>query len=78
MTDNIRDERGIDRAVRIAGTQRALADKLGITQQAVANMVRKGYCPLSRAIEIEGVYGIPRRDLLSAALADLIAPAVGG
>jgi DNA-binding transcriptional regulator YdaS (Cro superfamily) len=64
--------RGIDRAVEAAGTQAKLAEILGVTQQAVAGMVRRGHVSPARAIEIEALYGIPRRDLVSRRLADLL------
>jgi DNA-binding transcriptional regulator YdaS (Cro superfamily) len=70
-------ERGIDRAVAAAGTQRKLAAQLGVTQQAINNMQRRGYCSLARAIEIEALFGIPREELLSPRLADLLAPTLG-
>lgn len=63
---------GIARAVAAAGSQENLADYLGCTQQAVSEWVRRGYVPASRAVEIEAQYGVPRIDLLSRKLRDLV------
>ena len=63
---------GIAEAVEKAGTQRALADKLGCTQQVVSEWVRRGHVPLDRADEIEAAYGIAKKRLLSPRLAALI------
>lgn len=53
-------QKGIDAAVVAAGSQGKLAAQLGVTQQAVAKWVERGYTPLRRAQEIEAVYGVPR------------------
>jgi len=63
---------GIARAVAAAGSQESLAEKLGCTQQAVSEWVRRGYVPPARAIEIEAEFGVPRADLLSRRLRDLV------
>lgn len=54
---------GIAQAVKAALTQEALAEKLGVTQQAVSAWLKQGWVPLERAIEIEAEYGIPRAKL---------------
>jgi len=43
---------GIDKAIEAAGTQRALARELGVTQQAISKMKRRGwaYKPQARRI----------------------------
>lgn len=65
---------GIFKAVKAAGSQTALADAMGVTQQAINKWVKKGWVPVDRAIEIEGIYGIPRRELVSQKLRDLLEP----
>jgi DNA-binding transcriptional regulator YdaS (Cro superfamily) len=39
---------GIDKAVEIAGSQAALAVKLGVSQQAISEWVASGYIPDGR------------------------------
>ena len=59
-------------AVDAAGTQQALADKLGVTQQAVSLWLARGYAPTDRAREIEMYYGIPRVDMVDHRLLDAL------
>lgn len=63
---------GIQRAVDAAGSQRALAIILGVTQQAVAQWVGRGYAPAERVVEIEAQLGIPRAELINPRLRDLL------
>lgn len=67
---------GIDRAVEMAEGAVPLAAKLGVSHQAVFQWVKRGWVPLARAIEIESIYGIPRRTLLKPELVEALeAPA---
>ncbi len=53
---------GIREAVALAGSQKNLAEELGVTKQAVQEWVVKGYVPNGRIEEIERLYGIePKR-----------------
>lgn len=63
---------GIGRAVEQAGSQAKLAEMLGCTQQAVSGWVVRGFVPPLRAVEIEAVLGIPRKELLSPRLASIV------
>lgn len=63
---------GIAGAVERAGTQAALAAKLGVTQQAVSDWERRGWVPLMRAAEIEHLTGVPRRTLVNPRVVDLV------
>lgn len=63
---------GIFDAVRLAGTQDALADKLGVSQQAVSIWLRRGWVPLRRAQEIEALLGVTRARLINPRIADLV------
>lgn len=56
---------GIQRAVKIAGTQTDLANLLGVSQATVWKWVQRGYAPPRRCIEIEMHTGVDREDLLS-------------
>lgn len=47
-------ETGIQKAVRLAGSQTALASRLKVTPQAVQKWVSQGYAPGERCREIEG------------------------
>jgi len=54
----------LDVVVR-AGSLDALADKLGVTYQAVQHWLKLGYVPLGRIPEIESIYGVPRVELMN-------------
>ena len=73
------EQTGIVQAVTAAGTQQTLAEKLGVTQQAVSTWVRRGWAPLRRAQEIEAQFGIPRARLINPRIVDLVdLPTEGG
>ena len=63
---------GISDAVRLAGTQDLLAEKLGVSQQAVSIWLRRGWVPLRRAQEIEVLLGVSRARLINPRIADLV------
>jgi DNA-binding transcriptional regulator YdaS (Cro superfamily) len=63
---------GIARVIALAGSQEALAQQLGVSQQAVQKWAKRGYIPPGRAVEVEAQYGVPRRDLLDPRLTDLV------
>lgn len=65
-------KRGIDEAVEAAGSQEKLAQALGVTQQSVAKWVKRGYVPLDRAREVEGMYGVPRKALVNPRVVELL------
>lgn len=66
------DVSGVQQAVRLAGTQALLAKQLGVTQQSISQWLRRGYVPLRRAVEIEALFGVPRRSLINPRFADLV------
>ena len=67
MTDSLTSqETGITRAIRIAGGQAALAQKLNagrcgthahVSQQSVSEWARQGFAPKRRAVEISNCIG---------------------
>lgn len=63
---------GIEKAVDAVGSQQRLADLLGCTQQAVSEMVRRGYAPSERVVEIEALTGVPRKELVNPRLLSLL------
>lgn len=54
----------LDVVVRARNLQ-AVADKLGVSYQAVQQWLKIGYVPLGRIPEIESIYGVPRQDLMN-------------
>lgn len=58
---------GIDKAVESAGSQAALADLLGCTQQAVSKWQSRGWVPLKRAKQIALASPIPLKELVDPA-----------
>ncbi|RMD00046.1 hypothetical protein EAY64_05470 [Aquitalea palustris] len=63
---------GVRLAIDAAGSQSALGTALGVSQQRVSRWLQLGYVPLKRAIEIEALYGIPRRRLINPRILDLV------
>lgn len=46
-------ENGVAKAIRLAGSQTALGDLVGISQQAVRKWLEKGLVPSERCREVE-------------------------
>ena len=67
-----REKSGIELAVEAATSQEALAQKLGVSQQAVSEWVRRGWVPLRRAVEIEMLLAIPRVKLVNPRVLEMI------
>jgi DNA-binding transcriptional regulator YdaS (Cro superfamily) len=59
------EDTGIRRAVEKAGGAAAMARKLHVSGQAVGIWLKQGFAPAQRALEIEFHYGIPREELVS-------------
>lgn len=64
---------GTKKAIELAGGATALAAKLGVTHQAVYVWLRRGWVPAQRALEIEGLFDIPRTELFKPELSALLA-----
>lgn len=54
------DVEGIRYAIMLAGSQKGLAELLGVSKTAVNRWVRQGYVPDEWVKEIHLMYGIPR------------------
>lgn len=64
MTDQPSETAALQRAIEAAGgTQAALAEKLGYTQQAISEWVVSGRVPRPAALLIELLFQIPRHEL---------------
>lgn len=49
---------GIERAIEVAGGEKALGELLGVSQQAINKMKRRGYVTLQRAEQIANNFPI--------------------
>lgn len=57
------DKTAIQKAVKAAGGQSALARELKVTPQAVQKMCASGWVPSGRVLAIEKATGVPREEL---------------
>jgi len=65
---------GLEQAIQVAGSQKKLAQHLGVTQQYISNCVLRGYLPVKRAVEIEKKLGVDRFDLINPEIAKALRP----
>lgn len=72
MSEQDQTKTGIEEVVEIAGSQEAVAQTCGVSQQAVSIWVTRGYAPLARAIELEAQYGVDRRRLVDPKIVGLL------
>ena len=66
------EDSGVRKAVEKAGSAAELARELGVSGQAVGIWLRQGFVPQARAQEIEMRYGIPRAELVSPKVRNLM------
>lgn len=64
------------RVVDKAGGVSALARTLGVSRQVLYVWLQRGFVPLERAVEIEGLYGEPRAGLIDPKLRVLLGASV--
>jgi hypothetical protein len=65
---------GVQKAIKEAGGQVSLAHQLGVSQQAISIWKRQGFVPISRIVEIEAQYGVPRAELVSQEIVNIVDP----
>jgi DNA-binding transcriptional regulator YdaS (Cro superfamily) len=65
-------QRGIIRAIEAAGSQKKLAESLGVTQQFISFAKMRGWVSPRRAAQIEEVTGIDRWELLRPSITDTL------
>jgi DNA-binding transcriptional regulator YdaS (Cro superfamily) len=53
----------LDAAISAAGSQAALATKVGVKQQTISYWVKKGQVPAEMALAVERATGVPRHVL---------------
>jgi len=63
---------GIERAIEAAGGEAALGELLGVSQQAVSKMKRRGFVPLHRVGQIVAAFRIAREDLIDPAIREAL------
>jgi DNA-binding transcriptional regulator YdaS (Cro superfamily) len=62
---------GIALAVKRAGTQEKLGERLGVSQQAISQWLGQGWVPIKRARVIEREFSIPSALLINPELVEL-------
>lgn len=63
---------GMDKAIAQAGSQTALGEMLGVTQQAINKWQRRGWAPLARARQIAQSFPIALKELVDPDTAELM------
>lgn len=63
---------GIDKVIEAAGGQPALAEVLGVTQQAVSLWKQRGFPPAARVDQLATNFNVPREELIDPAVLKLV------
>jgi len=63
---------GIEQAILASGSQKKLAEKLGVTQQFISFAKQRGWVSPDRAKQIETITGIDRWTLIEPRIADTL------
>lgn len=74
MTTRTERLASINEAIAKGGGIIAFSRKLGVTHQAVTGWRRRAYVPLSRALRIEQLLGVPRAAIVAPEIAAALAP----
>ena len=56
-------EKAVEEAVRVAGSLRNVADRLGVSSQAISQWTRWQKVPPKRVLALEALSGVSRHDL---------------
>lgn len=64
--------KGLLDAIAVVGSQRAFAEKLGVSQPAVNFWVQRGFVPVERVVEVEALTGISRMELADPRYVELL------
>ena len=62
----------VEALIEKAGTQRALAQALDVTQPVIAHWKKKGWMPVKRALQAQELYGIAWASLVRPELRNVI------
>lgn len=62
----------VDQVITQAGSQTALARALGVKQPVISHWRRKGWMPLTRAVQCEQMYGVSRLELVKPSLREVL------
>lgn len=65
------NEAGVKKAIAACGGRGGMAERFGVSRQAVQEYIRQGYLPPSRALDIHQTFDIPLSELVKPSLADL-------
>ncbi len=60
------------KCVELAGSQRLLAEALGVSQQAVNEWVGRGYCPPKRSLQLKDLYKVDPLTVIDPRLAKFV------
>lgn len=55
---------GIDKVIDAAGGQTALAEVLGVSQQAISKWQKRGYVPADRVDQLANSFSVERTELI--------------
>jgi len=67
---------GIAEAIAAVGSQEALAQVIGCTQQNISAWVVQGFVPVEHIVAVEQASGVPRSRLIKPQILELLTPPV--
>lgn len=71
MRDAVSPNASLNRAADLAGSYHKLALRLGVRHQVMYRWCKRGFVPSKRALEIEVMFGVPAKELVDPALAEI-------
>lgn len=63
---------GVEKIIKSAGSEAALGDVMGVTQQAVSKWKRQGFLPPGRVEQALRLFRVERRELIDPKLLELV------